>query len=102
MALALGEALVLAAAAFTEVGFLEIGFLTVDLKRGFFELVDEAGFTGEPDATDMAIIMWQVQYDSNVFILGARLLISGCADFYSLLIASATRRDWTRDSTLVQ
>lgn len=48
----LGLGLDLAPAAF---GFLEIGFLVVE--RGFFELVDEAGFAGEPDAADIAIIM---------------------------------------------
>lgn len=66
VALVLGEALGFAAT--FEAGFLEIGFLTdVVLERGFCELV--AGLAGELDATDMAKIMWQIEYDSNVFIL---------------------------------
>jgi len=65
--LGLGLGLGLAAAAF---GFLEIGFLVVE--RGFFELVDEAGFAGEPDAADMDDNVESiVQSNPNVFILGA-------------------------------
>ena len=73
------------AVAFTfEPGFLE----AIVLERGF---LDE-GLAGELDAADIAIKIWKIEYGPKVFILGVSLLISGCADFYSLLI----ERDATR------
>lgn len=82
---ALGLGVALAATVFP---CLETGFLLFDFLK-----VDEAGLAEELDTTDMAIIICKVRYLSKRIY---QLLISGCADFCSLLITYyvyTTRRD---------
>lgn len=90
VALALGAALGLAAAAF----IFESNFLEVALEAG---LLVEVVLVGEPDAADMDDNNVESTVQSErTYIRTQTLLISGCADFYSLLIAyhnTSTRLD---------